>query len=63
MNWHEAREAMKQGIKVRNPDFSSADYFHMTDGKIYDDAGVPLVGWYEGGDWIFNGWSIVENRV
>lgn len=61
MNYEEAVEAMKQGKKVRNENFTSDEFFEMKDGKIVCEMGYPMATWYRGLDWQKSGWSIVQD--
>lgn len=61
MTYEEAVEAMKQGKKVRNENFTSDEFFEMKDGKIVCEMGYPMAKWYRGLDWQKTGWSVVKD--
>lgn len=42
MTYEEAIEAMKQGKKVRNENFTSDEFFEMKDGKIVCEMGYQM---------------------
>lgn len=58
MTYEEAVEAMKQGKKVRNENFTPDEFFEMKDGRIVCEMGYPMASWYKGEPWQKTGWSI-----
>lgn len=60
MTYEEAIEAMKNGHRVRNENFTSDEFFEMKDGKIVCEMGYPMDTWYRGYDWQKTGWSILQ---
>lgn len=60
LTWSQAQEAMREGKRVKNSNFTSEEFFYMEDGKIWDEQGYPMAGWYKGYDWQDEGWMILE---
>lgn len=60
LNWMQAQEAMREGKRVKNSNFTDEEFFYMEDGKIWDEQGYPMAGWYKGYDWQVEGWMILE---
>ncbi len=63
MTYEEAIEAMKQGKKVRNENFTSDEFFEMKDGRIVCEMGYPMSSWYKGEPWQKTGWSIFNETL
>lgn len=59
LNWTQAQEAMREGKRVKNSNFTDEEFFYMEDGKIWDEQGYPMAGWYRGYDWQDEGWMVV----
>ncbi len=59
MTYEEAVEAMRNGKRVRNSNFTPEEYFEMKEGRVYGEDGVNMAGWYRGYDWQKEGWSVV----
>lgn len=62
MTWEEAQQAMREGKRVKNTHFTSEEFFYMENGRLLDEEGYPMVGWYKGYDWQEDGWMIVEEN-
>lgn len=60
LNWTQAQEAMREGKRVKNSNFTDEEFFYMEDGKIWDEQGYPMAGWYRGYDWQDEGWMILD---
>ena len=60
LNWTQAQEAMREGKRVKNSNFTDEEFFYMEDGKIWDEQGYPMTGWYRGYDWQEEGWMILD---
>ena len=60
MTYEEAIEAMKQGHKVHNENFTSDEFFEMKGGKVVCEMGYPMATCYRGEDWQKTGWCIIE---
>ena len=63
MTYEEALEAMKQGKKVRNENFTSDEFFEMKDGKVVCEMGYPMAAWYKGEPWQKTGWSVFNETL
>ena len=63
MTYEEAIEAMKQGKKVRNENFTSDEFFEMKDGRIVCEMGYPMSSWYKGEPCQKTGWSIFNETL
>ena len=59
LTWTQAQEAMREGKRVKNSNFTDEEFFYMQDGKIWDEEGYPMAGWYRGYDWQDEGWMVV----
>lgn len=59
LNWTQAQEAMREGKRVKNSNFTDEEFFYMQDGKIWDEEGYPMAGWYRGYDWQDEGWMVI----
>lgn len=57
MNWKEAKQAMREGKRVRNEYFTSDEWFEMVGGHIYAEDGCPMAGCEA---WQDEGWSTLE---
>ena len=62
LTWTQAQEAMREGKRVKNSNFTDEEFFYMEDGKIWDEHGYPMAGWYRGYDWQEAGWMILEDN-
>lgn len=62
MTWEEAKQAMKEGKRVRQKYFCSEEFFEMRNGRIFAEDGCPMDNWYIGEDWQKEGFSIVNNK-
>lgn len=62
LNWTQAQEAMREGKRVKNSNFTNEEFFYMEDGKIWDEQGYPMAGWYRGYDWQDEGWMVLEDN-
>lgn len=65
LSWEEAQKAMSEGKKVKHRYFSTEEYFHLVDGRIYGEDGVCMndgfhTDWYTGEEWQKTGWAIVH---
>lgn len=60
LTWIQAQEAMREGKRVKNSNFTDEEFFYMVDGKIWDEQGYPMAGWYRGYDWQDEGWMIID---
>lgn len=63
LTWIQAQEAMREGKRVKNSNFTDEEFFYMEDGKIWDEQGYPMAGWYKGYDWQNEGWMILEGET
>ncbi|AKJ73539.1 hypothetical protein SP40_98 [Salmonella phage 40] len=61
LKWNQAQEAMREGKRVRNRNFTPEEFFEMKNGQIVCEMGYPMAGWYLGEAWQDEGWSVIEN--
>lgn len=60
LTWKEAQQAMREGKRVRNENFTSDEWFEWLDGAIRCEMGYNMAGWYRGEAWQDEGWSVIE---
>lgn len=61
LTWEQAKQAMRDGKRVRNKWFSGDEFFEMKDGKIVCEMGYNMAKWYRGESWQDCwGWSVIE---
>lgn len=60
LSWTQAQEAMREGKRVRNSNFTGEEFFYMENGQLWDEEGYPMAGWYRGYDWQDEGWMILD---
>lgn len=60
LTWTQAQEAMREGKRVKNRHFTGEEFFYMQDGRLLDEEGYPMEGWYRGYDWQDEGWMIID---
>lgn len=63
LNWTQAQEAMREGKRVRNSNFTVAEWFAFDGRHIVDEEGYYMDKWYKGYDWQNEGWMIVESAA
>lgn len=61
LTWKEAQEAMREGKRVRNRNFTPEEFFEMQKGQIVCEMGCPMAGWYLGESWQEEGWSVIDD--
>lgn len=60
LTWTQAQEAMREGKLVKNRHFTGEEFFYMQDGRLLDEEGYPMEGWYRSYDWQDEGWMIID---
>lgn len=60
LTWTQVQEAMREGKRVKNRHFTGEEFFYMEDGRLLDEEGYPMEGWYRGYDWQDEGWMIID---
>lgn len=60
LTWTQAQEAMREGKRVKNRYFTDEEFFYKQDGRLLDEEGYPMAGWYRGYDWQDDGWMIID---
>lgn len=60
LNWTQAQEAMREGKRVKNRQFTNEEFFYMENGQLWDEMGYPMEAWYRGYDWQDEGWMIMH---
>lgn len=60
LNWTEAKEAMRNGDRVKHQYFCRDEWFQMRHGRIVDENGYDMDGWYLDEVWQDDGWFIME---
>lgn len=60
LNWTQAQEAMREGKRVRNSNFTTAEWFAFDGRYIVDEEGYYMDKWYKGYDWQNEGWMILD---
>lgn len=60
LTWEQAKQAMREGKRVRNQCFTSDEFFEMKNGKIVCELGYNMAKWYIGEEWQDEGWSVIE---
>jgi len=63
LNWTQAQEAMREGKRVRNSNFTVAEWFAFDGRHIVDEKGYYMDKWYKGYDWQNEGWMILEGET
>lgn len=63
LNWTQAQEAMREGKRVKNSNFTGEEFFYMEDGRLLDEEGYPMAGWYRGYDWQDEGWMVIDDTI
>lgn len=61
LNWTQAQEAMREGKRVSNSNFTVAEWFAFDGRHIVDEKGYYMDKWYKGYDWQNEGWMILED--
>lgn len=62
LNWQQAQEAMREGKRVSNSNFTVAEWFAFDGRHIVDEKGYYMDKWYKGYDWQNEGWMILEDN-
>ena len=62
LTWTQAQEAMREGKRVRNSNFTTAEWFAFDGRHIVDEEGYYMDKWYKGYDWQNEGWMILEDN-
>lgn len=61
LTWTEAKEAMRNhGDRVKHQYFCRDEWFQMQHGRIVDENGYNMDGWYRDEAWQNDGWFILE---
>ena len=63
LTWNQAQEAMREGKRVRNSNFTVAEWFAFDGRHIVDEEGHYMDKWYKGYDWQNEGWMILESET
>lgn len=63
LTWTQAQEAMREGKRVRNSNFTVAEWFTMQGCSIIDEAGYSMEGWYRGEPWQDVGWTVIADEI
>ena len=63
LNWTQAQEAMREGKRVRNSNFTVDEWFVFDGRHIVDEEGYYMDKWYKGYDWQNEGWMILESET
>lgn len=63
LTWTQAQEAMREGKRVRNSNFTVAEWFAFNGRHIVDEEGYYMGKWYKGYDWQNEGWMILESET
>lgn len=61
LTWSQAQEAMREGKRVRNSNFTVAEWFAFDGRHIVDEEGYYMDKWYKGYDWQNEGWMVIED--
>lgn len=62
LTWKEAKDAMKEGRRVKHEYFCGGEWFEMQYGVILDEHGYNMTDWYRDEAWQDDGWSVVEKE-
>lgn len=63
LNWTQAQEAMREGKRVRNSNFTVAEWFAFDGLHIVDEEGYYMDKWYQGYEWQDEGWMVIEDET
>lgn len=62
LTWTEAKEVMRNGGRVKHQYFCRDEWFQMQHGRIVDENGYNMDGWYRDEAWQDENWLVLSEE-
>ena len=63
MTYEQALQMMRDGFQLAHEYFTQEEFFEMINGRMVDEQGYHMAGWYQGEDLQNTGGEVVGKRT